>query len=167
MRLVGEPVTPITRFDTGEIALDRTAIVQSWFRDQSDAELRVAALEYLAVCGTPADLPVIRAELDRGNYRTVGPATDAFIRIHLKQSREDALKAIYELQPESIDQALVTEVFIDPKSFDTSLLLPGATHRSQPVRRAVLSSLVSRKALPLETAEQLLGDTDATVLYQG
>jgi hypothetical protein len=121
MRLVAEPINPIKNFGTGEIALDRAAIVRSWFKEKSDADLRVAALEYLAICGTSAELSSIRAELDRGNYRTIGPATDAFIRINLKESREDALKAIYDSQPESIDQALVTVVFSNPKSFNTSL----------------------------------------------
>lgn len=165
MRLVAEPINPIKRPSTGEIAFDRTAIVQSWFNEQSEGQLRVAALEYLAVCGTPAELPLIRTELERGKYQTVGPATDAIIRINLKQSRQDSLKAIYELQPEAIDQVLVKEVLSRPESLDTSLLLPGTTHRSPRVRRAVLPILFSRSALPAEVAEQLLGDSDATVRY--
>ena len=165
MRLVAEPIKPIKALTTDEIAFDRTAIVQSWFKEQSEARLRIAALAYLAACGTLADLPLIETELGRGIYQTVGAATDAIIRINLRQSREDALKAIYLMQPESIDQALVDEIFRQPKSLDTSLLLPGATHRSPRVRRAVLPILLSRNALPPEVAEQLLGDSDATVRY--
>jgi hypothetical protein len=165
MRLVAEPINPIKRTSTDKIAFDRTAIVQSWFNEQSEGQLRVAALQYLAVCGTPAELPLIKTELDRGNYQTIGPATDAIIQINLKQSRQDALKAIYELQPEAIDLAVVKEVFSRPESLDTSLLLPGTAHRSPRVRSAVLPILFSRSALPHEVAEQLLGDSDATVRY--
>jgi hypothetical protein len=76
------------------------------------------------------------------------------------------LKEIYDLQPETIDSELVAEIFSRPQSLDTSLLLPGATHRSPQVRRAILPILFSRgAALPADLAEQLLGDSDATVRY--
>lgn len=165
MRLIAEPINPIKQPSTEKIAFDRLAIAQLWFDEQSEGNIRVAALQYLAVCGTPAELPLIKTELDRGNYNTIGPATDAIIQINLRQSREDALKAIYELQPEAVDEAIIKEVFSHPKSLDSSLLLLGTAHRSPQVRRAVLPILVSRSALPQKVAEQLLGDRDATVRY--
>jgi hypothetical protein len=164
MRVVAEPINSIKRVSTDEIVFDREAIVRSWLTEQEN-RLRVAALEYLAICGTLAELPLIKTELNRGNYQTLGPATNAIIRINLRQSREDALEAIYELQPEFIDQGLLDDVLAHPRSLDSSLLLPGATHKSPQVRKAVLPILLSRDALPAAMAEQLLEDADATVRY--
>jgi len=166
MRIVAEPIKPIKQFgDHRKILYDRGQIVGSWLKKEADAQLRIAALEYLSSCGIASDLPAIKSEFERGNYQTVGPATDAIIRINLRKSRENALEAIYDLQPESIDQKLVDEVLNHSNSFDTALLLPGATHRSPQVRRAVLPVLFEREELPLEIAEKLLGDSDAMVRY--
>src|ERR1700736_4159839 len=84
----------------------REDYVRSWFFDGEPNAVKVAALGYLADLGVPADLPIVRRELDRGDYQTKGAATDAIIRISLRQSREKAIAALYELQPTSFSRSL-------------------------------------------------------------
>ena len=158
MRLISEPIKPQPNWE-------RIEYLQLWFHDSVDERLKVAALEYLAACGKAEDLPLIRAEYERGDYRTVGPATDAILRLTLKESRDAALKTLNELQPEQLDAGLIRELFSKPDTIETSLLTAAITHRSPMVRKAVVPILVARKALPSETAELLLNDADASVRF--
>jgi len=159
MRLISEPIVVATEFNRDEI-------VRSWFSSSSSDSLKVAALDYLAVCGIDSDLQVIREEFERRNYQTGGAAINAIIRLNLKQSREAAIRALYELQPESIDEALVENLFARPDAIETSLLFDGAVHRSPAVRKMVVPILVTRRALAADVAERLLTDTEAAVRYE-
>ena len=85
-----------------EMGLQRQQFVSAWL--QSDTpNVRVAGLEYLAACGLPEDLPSVREEFDRANYQTKGPALDALLRITSRESRQQAITLLYDLQPESVD----------------------------------------------------------------
>jgi hypothetical protein len=158
MRLISEPIKPVALFERAEI-------VALWFHDSADARLKAAALEYLAVCGLAEDLPLIRAEYERGNYQTVGPATDALLRITLRESRDAALKLLNELQPETIPSSLVVKLFSKPDSIDTNLLTTAATHRSSMVRNAAVPILARRGALSPALAEQLLTDSEGSIRF--
>jgi hypothetical protein len=80
MRIVSEPIKPLQKLHANDNDVDRKDFIQSWFQESTDERLKVAALEYLAVCGKAEDLPLIRKEYERGNYQTVGPATQAILR---------------------------------------------------------------------------------------
>lgn len=165
LRFLGQPIKPPSLI-TGESDNEkRSVMVRSFFSDGTPDSVRVAALNYLALYGEGEDLPIVRQELDRGNYQTVGPATQAFLRLQLKQSRVDAISALLELQSESVDDDLVDELFDKPTGIETDLLVKGVTHRSAKVRKTVAGLLVSRKALSVSVAEKLLEDTDAGVRY--
>jgi hypothetical protein len=165
MRLVSEPIKPLPKLGADDHKVGRKDFIQSWFQESADERLKVAALEYLAVSGKADDLPLIRTEYERGNYQTVGPATHAILRLTLNESRDAALKALNELQPEGVDSRLVSELFSKPDTIETSLLTAAATHRSPRVRNAAVPILVGRRALRPEIAEQLLNDADATVRF--
>jgi hypothetical protein len=92
MRLMSEPLS-------SRKPLDKNACIESWFSESGPIAVKVAALEYLAACGTTEDLTAITAELDRGNYRTEGAAINAILRINLRESRENAVVALFELEP--------------------------------------------------------------------
>jgi len=166
MTRVLELIKPLPPIGKDLSAVPRARFLDIWFSSSSSEQLKAAALEYLAACGTLADLPVIQKEYDRSNYQTKAAAIDALIRVHLRQSREAAINAIYELQPESVNAALVRAVFSKPNSLETTSLTDGAVHRSVTVRRAVVPILVARHALDNKIAEGLLQDTDATIRYQ-
>ena len=157
MSLISQPIKPQPKFE-------RNDFVQIWLQ-AADVRLKVAALEYLALCGKAEDLPLIRAEYERGNYQTVAPATDAILRLTLKESHDEALKVLNELQPERVDPSLVQELFSKPDTIETTLLVAAATHRSSMVRNGAVRILVGRGALPPELAEQLLTDSDAGVRF--
>jgi hypothetical protein len=158
MRLIREPVKPV-------LNSTRVETVHTWFDDSIDDRLKVAALQYLAICGLNEDIPLIRAEYEKNNYRTVGPATDALLRLTLKDSRDAAFELLNELQPERIDTKLVAELFSKPEAIETSLLVAVVKHRSAAVRIAAAPILVRRKEFAPELAEQLLTDTETSVRF--
>ncbi|BCG47166.1 hypothetical protein GEOBRER4_n1991 [Citrifermentans bremense] len=137
----------------------------SWFHDNTPVPVRLAALKYLAACGTPSDLDTIRGEIDRKDNQTLPAAANAFISISLRESREGAFEHLYELQPGSVDDKLLAALFSNPATLSTEVLLRGASHQSPAVRRKVISLLCERTALPINLAEELLSDTEATVRH--
>ena len=145
---------------------ERSLFLDRWFGEHSENEVRVAALGYLGECGIEADLPTLRKEFERGNYHTTSAAVDAIIRISLRDSRAKAVKALYELQPISINETIVSILFADGESLSTPLLKEGVTHRNSSVRRVVVQLLRSRGELSPELAEALLADSDAGVRFE-
>ncbi|WP_316395790.1 DUF4062 domain-containing protein [Bradyrhizobium sp. 33ap4] len=166
MRLIGETIRPLALPDDQEDAISRSDIVRSWLISDREEAVKVAALDYLAVCGNETDLKVIQMEYEKRNYQTVGAATDAIIRINLRQSRESAVRALLELQPETLDDRLIDDLFAKPEALPTNLLLEGVTHRHSKVRSRIVTILVARGALRNEIAERLLDDSEASVRYE-
>lgn len=158
MRLIEEPL-PVSE------EWPRSFFLRQWLNKKSPSDQKSAALAYLADCGLPDDLPWIKEEFDRADYQTRGPAVDAIIRINLRQGREHAVKALYELQPESVDRQLLARVFEKDTSLGEPLLIEGVNHRSALVRRITTAILAKRDKLAASEAERLLSDTDEDVRY--
>ena len=156
MRLISDPIR-------GEPK--REDYIQNWLSEDSPSGFKVAALGYLADCGVTQDLEQITKEFDKGSYQTSGAAVDAILRINLRDSRDKAIAALYKLQPESVRDDLVEEIFGDGKALKLELLSQGATHRSPAVRRTCVRLLAKRDALTLELAQQLLSDSDAEIRF--
>jgi hypothetical protein len=156
MTLIGQPLNEQPR-------LDREAYLKSWFSEQAETNVKIAALGYLGAWGITADLPYVRAELDRGDYQTRSAATDAFFSIILRDSRERALEALIELQVDSLSKSVLDELFSIPSSLELASLLKAIEHRNSSVRRAAAKILRERSALPTENSEQLMTDTSADV----
>lgn len=165
MRLIGEPIKPLAPIGDEDTGIDREIFIRSWLLPDREEYVKVAALEYLAICGDASDLPILNAEFAKRNYQTVAAAADAIIRINLRQSRENAIQALFALQPETLDDRLVASIFAKPASIPTGLLLEGAVHRRAKVRSTVVSILAARNALPSEIADELLDDSDASVRF--
>ena len=163
MTLLEEPIKPPPFLRKRDADGGRKRIVESWFRNNSEERLRVAALEYLGVCGTDSDLTIIREEIDA--KRAIGAATEALVRLNLKRSREAAFSTLVELQPETISSFLLASLFAKPDAIDTSLLASAATHRNSNVRERAVRILSHRKELPEDIATRLLADTKAEVRY--
>lgn len=159
MRLTAEPIS----FHT---AGNRQIYLNSWFADDAASALKIAALNYLGDFGIIADLPAIRTELEKNDYKTSSSAADAFIRINLRESREKAILALYDLQPASISKDVLSSLFRNGAVLSTGILLDGVGHQSPHVRRIVVELLCERGALPHATAEQLINDDDGKVRYE-
>jgi hypothetical protein len=157
MRLVGEPIA--------QIGPSRNVLIESWLSKDSNERLKKAALEYLSACGETEDLPILKTEYEQRHYQTTAAAANAIVRINLRQSREKALRALIELQPEAIDEDLLEAIFGKPSSLETSLLLEGTTHRNGRVRARIVPILIARNALPTEVADKLLEDSEAKVRF--
>ena len=166
MRLICEPVKPLPPFGRGERGLERAEFVSAWLSPTSSEQVKVAALEYLSACGDADDIPVLEVEYEKRNYQTVGAAVDAIIRINFRQSREKAVRALIDLQPERIDEGLVDAIFAKPESLPTPLLSEATAHRNAKVREVVVAILAARKALPADIAERLLDDSSAGVRFE-
>ena len=155
MRLISEPLSD---------DLSREDFLRTWFAYDATA-VKVAALRYLGECGVTADLPAIGSEVDRKDNRTTSDAIEAIIRINLRNSREKAILALFELQPTSIDQGLLRSLFENGGALSTELLLKGIGHQSSEVRTEVVALLVGRNALPDQSADQLTNDGDPAVKF--
>ncbi len=155
MRLINEPLPSEYRND----------FIATWFSAKSPSALRVAGLAYLGDHGNTGDLTAIRKEFDRGDNQTVGAAAEAIIRINLRDSREKGIITLYELQPTSVSQQIVDELFENDKALTTETLERGVDHRNSAVRSKVVNLLRVRRALTVELAEKLLNDGSASVRY--
>jgi hypothetical protein len=165
MRLIGEPIKPLAPIGGEDNGLDRRHFIRSWLLPDRDDGVKVAALEYLAICGDETDLPILKAEFEKGKYQTGSAAADAIIRINLRQSRERAVRALFELQSESLRDSLIEMIFAKPDTLPTDLLLQGLSNRHPKVRSSVVTILVARGALPRDAAETLLEDSEASIRY--
>ncbi|MBF0384146.1 MAG: DUF4062 domain-containing protein, partial [Magnetococcales bacterium] len=144
---------------------DRYLFIDSWFKDDSDTSVRIAALSYLAEYGIESDLEVIHTELNRNDNQTAQAAVGAILRITLRDNREAAIKALYDLQPTSVDVEILEDLFNKGSALSTEFLLKGIHHQNHIVRRIVVKHLYDRCALPENIAESLMSDSDAMVRY--
>jgi integrase len=156
MRLIGESLD-----GTGP---ERDTYLDSWFAAESKPAIKIAALEYLGEWGTSNDLPTVKAELERADFQTRNAALEAVLRIALRQSREAAVRALLELQPDTVAENLVGELFADGGAgIPQSLLIEGLAHPSDAVRAACARMLGEAHALDMDKAEHLLKDSSSAV----
>ena len=85
MALIEEPLHHVR--DGRDLFLD------SWFAEDTQSQVKVAALNYLSECGLPSDLQKIKEELARGDYQTRGAALDAIVTINLRQGDKRLLRS--------------------------------------------------------------------------
>lgn len=159
MRLIAQPIVEEEHFGRNEI-------VSLWFVEASETAVRVSALEYLSECGQPSDLPYINEEFARNETQTTSAAANAIIRITLRDDRRKALEALYTLQPSTVKQDLLDDLFSRDSEFEDEILLRGLGHRNVLVRITVVKLLQKRRALVVSVAEPLLNDSDAEVRYE-
>jgi len=123
----------------------------------------MAALAYLGDCGRTEDLVAIRAEFDSGDHQTTYAAVDAILHINLRDSQANAIRALIELQPESIKEPLLEALFEKGSSIETVSLTECLAHRSSDIRRVAISLLRERGAMDIDAAGRLILDPDAHV----
>lgn len=159
MRLIAEPIAEEERFG-------RKEIIPTWFSKGAENPVRVAALEYLGDCGQLSDLPAINEEFAKNETQTASAAANAIIRITLRNDRRAAMEVLYTLQPSTVKQELLDDLFTRDVEFDDEILLRGLSHRNTSVRRTVIQLLRKRRALDASVVEPLLNDGDAEVRYE-
>ena len=159
MHLIAEPIVEEEHFG-------RKEIIPTWFSEGAKSAVRVAALAYLGECGQPSDLPYINAEFVKNETQTTSAAANAVIRITLRNDRHAALEALYTLQPTTVKQELLDELFSRDAEFDDEILLRGLSHKNTTVRTTVIKLLGKRRALVASVAEPLVNDGDGEVRYE-
>jgi hypothetical protein len=159
MKLISEPLPP-------DDVLERKFFLDAWFEKDTASSIKIAALRYLGECGITSDLSFIRQELDKNDNQTSSAAAEAFIRIRLRESQENAISSLFELQPSSISKDVIAELFNDGSALRTDILLSGVGHRNSDVRSVIVKLLRARRALPTEIAEKLLVDSVASVRFE-
>jgi hypothetical protein len=159
MRLIDE------QLPSSEESIQRSMFLKRWFAPDAISDVKRTALAYLADCGLPEDLPAIKTEYDRGDYQTRDGAAEAIIRISLRQGRDQAVKALYDLQPDAINRHLLSEVFKNDAALDDTILTEGTKHGNGLVRRTTAAILARRNKLQPEDAERLLTDSDDETRY--
>lgn len=157
MRVLGQLIR-----DEG--AITRDFILDTWFGNDS-RDVRSAALGYLAECGTSTDIPRLREELGKNDYQTEKAAVTAILSILEREGADTLFPTLLELRPASVGDKLLRAIFSKSKP-PTELLLQTLDQRSGEVRQMAVAELRKRRALPLPTAEKLLGDESARVRYE-
>ena len=158
MRLVGEKLEA----DGSE---KRSMFVERWL--SSNSSVKQAALSYLCDYGVVGDIDRIRAEYDINDYKTRKGAAEAIVRINSRESRDLAIRSIYELQPTSTDKDLVDFIFQKPESISKELLLQGVDHSDANVRAAAVKAARYLGLLTVDLAQKLLTDTDPSIRLLG
>ncbi len=143
----------------------RETYLSEWLSKDTADDLKLAALSYLGKYGQESDLSAIKSELGRGHYKTTYAAADAIVRISLRISRLRAIRALIELQMDSIRPDLLQAIFEKGTSIDRSILVECLSHRNSEVRRTALSLLEGRGGIDVDTAIRLTSDPDADVRF--
>jgi len=149
---------------TGADVIERERLIDAWFSDDSSARVRTAALGYLAKCGIPEDLEIVRKEYDRSDHETSRHALECIVAILLRIGQKKAAQElILESQFETLNADLLKSVLSGFEGLENSALLLGLEHRNSQVRLYVMKLLHGRGALDIGMAERLIGDSNALV----
>jgi hypothetical protein len=160
MRLLQLKLSGVSGFKRGDY-------LDSWFLSSTPYQVREAALEYLAGLGIPEDLKNIKEEIDRADSQTVKAARNAYVSIMLTQSAAMGLDALFELQADSFDEALVDQVFGKPTVLPAASLERCLTHKNAQLRARAAEVMRERHTLSEEAATRLSDDSDPEVRLQG
>jgi hypothetical protein len=156
MRLISEPLAGISN-------VPRSHFIERWLKKDTPSGVKTAALGYLGDLGRPADLDLIKAELDNRDSNTTSAAIDAIVRIKLRDSRELALVALNELQPTNVSQDILHTLFENSAALETATLLEAIVHKDANVRLRSFEILANHNSLTEATAQRLLDDSSAKV----
>lgn len=159
-------LTILERADLQNEDVERETFVRRWLSEQSHHTVREAALEYLYNYGSPGDLELVKAEVERADYQTKSSATKTFLKLLSDQNSQSALEALIELDPETINDDVVDEIFRRPELLETQSLVAATNLRAPIIRAKSVGQLSARSALSKELADQVSNDTDAKVRLQ-
>ncbi len=149
---------------TDNDTVNRDWIIKEWFSDDSSREVRVAALGYLAKCGTVEDLEIAEKEYAKSDSGTTRSALECMIEIQLRTGHVTAAqKLVLESQFESLNADLLRTALKDFDGLENSALLLGIEHRNSQVRLRAIKSLHNKGAVNVGLAERLATDSDASV----
>lgn len=148
-----------------DLPIRRTAYIEYWLSEDSPDDLKVSVLDYLAETGDVSDLDAIKTEMQRGSYRTQTAASRAMIKIQLQNSRDKALELLNEIQPQTIEVELLSELFENYSAISTGTLIQATKHQNLDVRELAAKALSERGALSAVLAEHLITDKNPKVCY--
>jgi hypothetical protein len=147
-------------------SFDRHEIVSSWFKKNTEDSLKKAGLAYLRKFGNRSDIGLISELLESSDYQMRNLAAESYIKIILRENRDEALDQLVKLQPESISESTLTDLFQNPNALKTDQLVKCVTHRNEKVRLTAARLLRKRGCLNSEIANQLVGDSNAWIRFE-
>ncbi|HVQ10142.1 MAG TPA: DUF4062 domain-containing protein [Allosphingosinicella sp.] len=121
--------------------IERSWIIESWFRAPTSSAVRNAALRYLGARGTLPDLKIVEQEIAEANSQTISGAIEAALAIQLRHDGADAARLILNSSFESLDKSLLAQGLSHLRQLAPVEIRPGLDHRSPIVRAAVLAHL--------------------------
>ncbi|MEK7753915.1 MAG: DUF4062 domain-containing protein [Acidobacteriota bacterium] len=149
-----------------EAPWDQDFFEQAWFRPSERSAPKVAALEYLASWGDSSWLPVIAKEVEKEDRQTVQSATNALLRITVREDPDSALPLLNKLQPTTVASDLLQEIFDEGHQVDSNNLVACLDHKCADVRISAIRLLEARRALTDEMLQKLIADTDTSVRFE-
>jgi hypothetical protein len=152
----------------GEMIPDdkRNECLDSWFADGGDAEIKNAALSYLASEGGQVDIEHVRTELKRNNYATRSAASKALIEIAGRLGKPHQESIVWEPDLDNLERSSLRKLF-NEKWTNNELHQLAFSHKVSQIRATACEVLRTRKALPVTEGRRLLGDLSPYVRYEG
>ena len=152
---------------TNDGSIERDWILISWFHEDSSANVKCAALNYLAKNGTADNYSIVKKEYDRSDYGTFGSAFECMVEILIRTGQQAlARNLILESQFVSLAADTLQAVLDGFDELETSVLMLGLKHLNARVRLRALRILLERDSLDCTMAEQLSEDTDPLIRYE-
>jgi hypothetical protein len=147
--------------------IDRNAILNSWFADDTSWSVRFQGLKYLGAWGDLVDIDLISKEIEKKDSNTLSAAIEAMIRVNFRIGREQALVVINAQQPATLPIDLVEAIFMNGGSLTTPTLVEAISNQNSTVRRLAAGELERRKEISIEMVPKLIGDSLPEVRLSG
>lgn len=152
------PVLPLSPETLDELARN------FWFRLENPAPIKEAALTFLAVVGTDAELPLLEwVEKEAADTDLSLMASKAILQILLRTSRESAVKKLLSTAIDRLGPFALKDVLDSLESVKSSDLIKALDYRLPEVRGRALEILYSRGEADNPMLERALADPDHSV----
>lgn len=143
--------------------LKRKNYLNIWFAEKNNSSVKNAALRYLCVMGNVQDLDVIHDEIVKSDSQTIAMANEAYITIKLRVGVGSALQAIKDLQPATLSEELVGQVFLNHSHISSEELYEAMGNRNKFVRERSIELLILRELLASPLVETVQQDPEPIV----
>ena len=142
-------------------------MINSWFSDESSAQVRNAALDYFRINGEFKDFKIVKSEYDRNDFSTSRKALESMISIlHRTGKKGEAENLLLETQFDSLDLSILHDVLDGFSKLKLNQLQNCLEHQNSMVRLRSLSILSERGALSDEIVENFTNDSDPNIRYK-
>ncbi len=143
----------------------RENTIRQWMDEDAKRGVFSEALIYLQDNSKPEDLPLLEEIYGSSSSQHQAKLGDLIVKLEARSGAARALTRALELAIDEIDEETAEQVFENPASLTTELLMECVASPSAKIRQRSAAILCDRGALQRELADTLLSDPDYTVRF--